>query len=52
MLALGFPIVSPYKTLVFGVIALAKFSGSSGSTNVTSMLSLRTVCSNWVKVPP
>ena len=38
--------------MVFGVIAFAKFSGSSGSTKVTSMPSLRKVCSNWVNVPP
>ena len=48
----GFEIVSPYRHLVFGVIALRKFSGSSGSTNLTSRPNLRKLTSNCVYVPP
>ena len=36
----GLPSVSAYSSLVFGLIARRKFSGSSGSTNVVSMPSL------------
>ena len=44
----GLAMVSPYKARVFEVIALRKFSGSSGSTNLTSMPKRRKLTSNCV----
>ena len=48
----GLPIVSPKNAFVFGWTAWRHASGSSGSTQVTSMLSLRSRCLNWFTVPP
>ena len=48
----GLPIVSPKNAFVFGCTAARQASGSSGSTHVTWMLSLRSRCLNWFTVPP
>jgi len=48
----GLPSVSAQSALVLDVIARAKFSGSSASTNTVSMPSLRKLTSSWVWVPP
>jgi len=48
----GLPMVSPKSALVFGRIAERQASRSSGSTQVSSTLSLRSMCLNWLTDPP
>ena len=48
----GLPIVSAKNAFVFGRTACRHASGSSGSTQVTSLPSLRSRCLNWFTVPP
>ena len=48
----GLPIVSPKNAFVFGRTARRHASGSSGSTQVSSTLILRSRCLSWLTVPP
>jgi len=49
---LGFPKLSAKKTRVFAWVALPKFSGFEGSTNVVVIPSLGKVTLNKLYVPP
>ena len=52
ILPAGFPIISPKRSLVLGVIAASHADKSAGSTKCTLIDSFFNVFVHWVMVPP